>query len=205
MKSIINFSLAAALTIFLLSCSKTGDVGPAGATGPGGPAGPAGPAGPVGNANVKVDTFTLATNQWVNAAIYYVGTSALVSTGYVSKYYDRAVPRLTAEFMQAGLVLIYFSSQPDLNTAVYSPMPFSFTNGFGGYALNLAYEATVGKLRLHFFLNKVYDDPPSISTYNVPKYRFKVITIEGSISGRVGTPPDPKDYKAVCKYYGIEE
>ncbi|HTD93256.1 MAG TPA: hypothetical protein VK644_05575 [Chitinophagaceae bacterium] len=201
MRTCNTFFLSVAITLFLASCSKSGDQGP---VGPAGPQGGTGQQGPAGSANVKIDTFTVATTQWTYGAIYYVGSSPNVSTGYVSKYFDHAMPRLTADFLQNDLTLVYFQSEPGVNVNNYTHVPFAFPTGLG-YALNLASETFVGKTRVHFFLSKISADPPLLTTYSVSNYKFKVITIDGSIARSAEPLPDVNDYAAVCKYYGISE
>lgn len=204
MKKLRFILLCLPALVFLLQSCQKGDTGPAGATGPAGPAGPTGAQGPAGTANVKTDTFSLTNANWIYSGIYYVGVAPNVSSGYFTKYYDYVIPRMTDSFLVSGTVLVYFNSEPDLYPNVWSPMPFSFTAG-AGYAYNYVFETLPGKIRLHFFFNKVSVDPPALSTYTIPNHKFKIITIAGNIGGRIANTqlPDPRDYLAVCRYYGI--
>lgn len=182
--------LLSIITILAAGCGKDGAVGPqgdkgdkgsAGATGPTGATGDQGPKGNTGNANVKIDTFSVKNTDWLYSAILYVGVGKSTASGYYTKYYDKSNTLLTDDFLKTnGVVMVYYTSNPDFNNASWLPLPFSFLT-IGGYNINFAYETFVGKVRMHFYLTNTTASSPKLDTYQLPSVRYKVIALTGTI------------------------
>ena len=167
--------------------------------------GPAGPQGPEGNANVKVDIFTVKTTDWIYGGNYMFSTEGKGTTYYVTKYFDHNNSLITANLLISGLVLVYFQSNPDYNTAQWQPLPFSSTAAFNGYNQNFAYETFVGKVRLHFYLTKDSVNPPPLSTYNTQSLQYKIIVVSGTLLGSIHQNHiNVNNYNEVSRFLGIK-
>jgi hypothetical protein len=165
--------------------------------------GPAGPQGPEGNANVKVDTFTVKTTDWATGALYWFNNGDGGAIGYNSRYFDRNNTLITADLLNSGLVLVYFQSSKIFNTVQWQPLPFTFTF-ITGFSQNYAYETFVGRVRLHFYMNKVFADPPDITTYIMPTQKFKIIAVSGTLINAIHTNHiNLNNYHDVSKFLGI--
>jgi hypothetical protein len=167
--------------------------------------GPAGPQGPAGNANVKVDTFTVKTADWIYGGNYMFSTGGGVTSYYVTKYFDRNNSLITANLLISGLVLVYFQSNPDHNNAQWEPFPFSSTVAGNGYNQNFVYETFVGKVRLHFYLTKDSIKPPSLSTYDIQSLQYKIIVVSGTLLGSIHQNHiNVNNYNEVSRFLGIQ-
>lgn len=222
-----RFNLAALLCVCILavaSCTKEGPAGPQGtagtngnngATGPQGPAGPTGPKGPTGpqgptgNANVKVDTFTLRNNQWLNNSIFWFSTGGSTSQGYVTRYHTRNIPSVNADILNKGMVLVFFTASDGPNSNLWTPMPFSFLDNYSGaYTYNLTFTPAVGKVTLHFFFAKIGAASvlPTLSTYPIPDRKIKIVVVSGQIlAGARSANVDLKNYQAVARWLGLDQ
>lgn len=166
--------------------------------------GPAGPQGPEGNANVKVDTFTVKTTEWATGTYYWLNDGVGGAIGTRSRYFDRNNTLITADLLNSGLVLVYFQSAKIYNTVQWQPLPLAFTNGFNGFAYNYAYETFIGKVRLHFYLSKVFGAQPDIDTFVMPTQKFKIIVVSGTLINAIHTNHiNLKNYHDVSKFLGI--
>ena len=173
--------------ILLLSCGKTG------------------PAGPQGNANVVEDTFTITSSQWLWNSQYNFETSPGGSTEYFTRYYDAAFPSATQDILNTGMVLVYFTPNP-INNNQWAPLPYQFTGFGGGFDYNIVYETKVGSVRLHYFFvsRSTSATIPTLSTYNMATYKFKLVAVSGKIvSGMKKAHIDPNDYNAVSHFVGF--
>ena len=209
-----GFIAACLFSLFFLTllpgCSKTG---PAGATGPAGPtgaagaAGPQGPQGPEGNANVFVDTLTLTSSQWIYNSQYSFETSSGSYTEYFTRYHDITDSAVTQGVLDSGQVLAYFVPNPIANTAQWAPLPYQFLDGSGEFNYNVVFQTYVGKIELGYFFSQVVANPtiPTLSTYNIPTYHFKIVVMTGTISTamyRAGV--DVGNYSSVSKFLGLD-
>jgi hypothetical protein len=212
-KQICNLIFILALAVFAAGCGKDGAIGPQGDKGEQGDkgatgaAGEAGPKGATGNANVKIDTFTVKNEAWLYNATYYIGTSQNTSSGYFSRYYDRPNTLLTQSFLNDnGIVMVYYQSTPSFYKDQWVPLPYSFYSGTSKYAVNFAYQTDVGKVRLHFFFSNYDGAPPVLSTYNIPKLRFKVVALTGTIvSGMKKNNINLNSYTDVSNYLNLKQ
>lgn len=142
--------------------------------------------GPEGNADVKVDTFNIASPDWIYSAVYWFSTSAGSSQGYVSKYFDHAQALLSSDLIKTGQISIYATTYTLFETTMWTPLPYSFTENLNAaYSYNYAYDATPGKLRIFFFFGKGTGTAPSISAYKVGPIKVKLVMIAGTIVSQV--------------------
>ncbi len=189
MKVFSTFSIILFITLAFTSCKgERGELGPPGAAGPTGATGVAGPTGPQGNANVKTDTFRLSNANWLWNSQYQVAATENTTALVFTRYYDKTLPALTADILNTGAVLIYFT--PNLAGALpqpaqWTPLDYQYSLGMG-YNINIRYETMAGKVRLHYFYTAGMVVPPTtLSTAVLPTYKFKIITIAGAIAGRM--------------------
>jgi hypothetical protein len=174
------------LVFFFAACSKEGPAGPAGEQGEQGPAGQQGPKGDMGNANVKVYTKDISTATWT-----IVGTSA---NGYLNLVIN-APTVLTSDVVNdwVNLVYVYTSEFQE----PWSLLPFTSDRG-----VSVNSSLTVGKLTLRRSQN---GQPSTQSWYHTVRLVCIEPSATGTLARKAAPLPDFNDYRAVCKYYGIEE
>ena len=216
MKKITFPAIITILTVLIFTSCKKGDSGPAG---PVGPAGPTGVAGPEGNANVSVDTFTLTSSDWLWNSSYSFTTENGSYTSYFTRYHDRSFSKLTADVLDKGIVLVYFTSSSATNSSQWTPLNFSFLAFSYQYYYHVAYETFAGKLRLHYFYtpNGPGGTVPysALATAVITNYKFKIIVAPGNIGARTASGLSGPAYTAeqlkkmpyetVCRLLGIKE
>ena len=200
---------SAALVFLIASCSKTGPTGPAGSTGATGAAGPAGltgPQGPQGNANVKTDTFSLTSSQWLWNSQYEVQTNPSSYTYYFTRYHNVTNAAITQGILDSGMVLVYFTPNTTGNTSQWAPLPYEFSDGSGNFNYEIVFETSVGGLRLHYFFVQTVAAAtiPTLSTYAIATYKFKIVVVSGVLSSSMKSAHvDVNDYNAVSRFTGI--
>ena len=197
--------LFAVISIFTAGCSKTG---PAGATGPSGATGPAGPQGvqgPEGNANVLVDVFSLVSSQWIYNSQYSLETSSGSYTEYFTRYHDVTDSAVTQAILNTGVVMVFFVPNPIVDTNQWLPLPYQFEDGSQIFTYNLAFETMPNTVRLHYFFAQINPGTiPTLATFDIPTYKFKIVVISGTISTAMQQAGiDKSDYNAVSAYLGL--
>lgn len=189
------------ISILAAGCSKTG---PAGATGPQGSTGaqgPAGPQGPQGNANVVVDTFTLVNSQWLWNDDYILYTGSGSYTEWFTRYYTTSYPAVTAGVIDSGMVLVFMTPNLQDKTA-WAPLPYTFDTG-KGYSYDFVYVTTPGSVELEFYFGEQASGVtvPTLSTYVMPSYAFKLVAVTGTIvDGMEKAGIDKGNYAQVSAY-----
>jgi hypothetical protein len=194
--------IIATSTILFTGCSKS--TGPAGATGPQGATGATGPTGPQGNANVKVDTFTLTSSQWLWNDNYVLFTGGGSYTEWFTRYYKATFSAVTQGVLDSGIVLVYMT--PNLqNTNQWSPLPYTFDTG-DGYAYDFVYVTSPGTVELEFYFADATNtaSPPALSTYAMASYTFKLVAVTGSIATSMEKSKiDYSNYAQVAGFLGL--
>jgi hypothetical protein len=181
------------LAMLLSSCGKTGPAGPAGtqgtqgvqgATGAAGGTGATGPAGPEGNANVLDTTFKLTTSQWIYNSQYSMETTPGSYLEYFTRYYDVTFPAITQGVLDSGLVLAYMVPNPIANTNQWAPLPYQFLDGSGDFYYVVVFQTYLGKVEMDYFFQQIVANTslPTLSTYDIPTYTFKLVVITGSLA-----------------------
>lgn len=137
---------------------------------------------PGGAANVKVDTFTVAGNDWIWNSQYIYETSASSYTEYFTRYYVRLNSSITQAVLDGGAVIAYFQPSPVNNPGQWAPLPYQFDSSFG-YTFNYVYVTSPGQIVLHYFFIQTDSTAtvPTLSTYNDETRMFKVVAISGNI------------------------
>jgi hypothetical protein len=193
-----------AISIFAVGCSKTG---PAGATGPAGSTGstgPQGPQGPEGNANVQVSTFTVTNSQWLWNDNYILYTASGSYTEWFTRYYKATFPAVTQGVLDSGLVLVYMT--PNLSdNSQWSPVPYTFDTGLG-YSYDFVYVTGPGTVELEFYFGDQSPTvtPPTLSTYSMATYSFKVVAVTGSIATSMENRQiQYSNYSQVANFLGL--
>jgi hypothetical protein len=176
--------------------------------------GPAGSQGPMGNANVKVDTFSVASSQWVIGVNPLAGTIPGTSATDYMLSYSRLNNSITQDVMDNGLVLGYFDPLPGATQEIWDALPFQYpisnsflTTSVYNCNINFLYFTIPGQVTVGFFFSQPAANTalPSLATYNAGiNYRFKIV----SITGQAGTfmkqnHVNLKNYAEVSKALGL--
>ena len=207
MKSNVSFLLC--LALFVASCSKTGPAGPAGpagAQGSTGATGVAGPQGPQGNANVMVDTFSLTSSQWAWNSQYSLETAPGSYTEYFTRYHNVTLTSITQGIIDSGMVLAYIIPNPLVNTVNSTPLPFQFLDGSETFFYDVAFQVSLGKVELDYFFQQISPTAtiPTLSTYNIPTYTFKLVVISGSLAAQMKQQNvDVGNYSQVSHFFNL--
>jgi len=170
-----------------------------------GPQGPIGPQGPEGNANVKVDTFTVANAQWLYNSQYSMETSPGSYVEYFTRYYDRTESTITQDILTSGMVLVYFTPNPIVGPA-WDALTYQFLDGSGDFYYVVAANVTVGQVELDYFFQQIVANSslPTLYNYDIPTYRFKVVVVSGQIAAyMLSHHIDFKNYSAVSRLTGL--
>jgi hypothetical protein len=195
----IMLVIIATSAILFGGCSKS--TGPAGATGP---QGAAGPTGPQGNANVMVDTFTLVSSQWLWNDNYVLFTGGGSYTEWFTRYYKATFSAVTQGVLDSGMVMVYMT--PNLqNNNQWAPVPYTFDTG-DGYAYDFVYVTSPGTVELEFYFADASNtaSPPTLSTYNMASYTFKLVAVTGSIATSMQKSKiDHSNYAQVANFLGL--
>jgi hypothetical protein len=175
------------------------------ACGSSGSAGATGPQGPEGNANVQVDTFSLTNSQWQYNSQYSLTTSPGSFTEYFTRFYDAPFSPLTRAILDSGLVLAFFTPNTFNNTDQWAPLPYEFMDGTGAFTYNVVFETMLDSVRLHYFFVPIGNGvPPTLATYDIPTYAFKLIAVSGGTAAAMAAAHvDLKNYAAVSKFVGL--
>jgi hypothetical protein len=155
--------------------------------------GPQGQTGANGNANVVIDTFTVANADWADKATYSHVTQFDPGSGYVfpGMDYIRPLQAIDSSILATGLVMV------DVN-AVWNypgyanrwiPIPYSFYGGSWTY--NLDYLTDLYQVKLDFYLTRLVANtganPSSTDVQNVdlPTYKVKIVVIAGTTVAQI--------------------
>jgi hypothetical protein len=194
--------IMASSTILFTGCSKS--TGPAGATGLQGATGAAGPTGPQGNANVMVDTFTLVSSQWLWNDNYILFTGGGSYTEWFTRYYKATFSAVTQGVLDSGMVMVYMT--PNLtNNNQWSPVPYTFDTG-DEYAYAFVYVTSPGTVELEFYFADATNTatPPTLSTFAMPSYKFKLVAVTGTIATSMQKSKiDHSNYAQVANFLGL--
>lgn len=143
--------------------------------------GPAGPQGPEGNANVKTDVFSVTSANWLWNSQYEFQTNPSSFTEYFTRYYVRSNNSITQDVLDNGMVLVYFTPNTSDNNNQWAPLPYQFTDASGNFNYNIVFETSPGSVKLHYFF--VQTNPtatiPSLSSYTIATYKFKIVSVTG--------------------------
>jgi len=170
-----------------------------------GPAGPAGPQGPEGNANVKTDVFSIGGTDWIWNSQYVYETGAGSFTEYFTRYYVRNNNTVTQDVLNNGMVLVYFTPSPVNNPNQWEPLPYQFDSSFG-YTYNYVFVTSLGAVTLHYFFIQTSTTAtlPTLSTYNDPVRKFKIVTVTGETGTFMKVNHiNLNDYNAVSRATGL--
>ena len=188
--------IIAASTLLFNGCSKS--TGPAGATGA------TGPAGPQGNANVMVDSFSVTSSQWLWNDDYLLYTSGSSFTEWFTRYYKAAFSAVTQGVLDSGMVMVYMTPNIQDNNQ-WSPVPYTFDSG-NGYSYNFVYVTSPGTVELEFYFSDetTTATPPTLSTYAMATYTFKLVAVTGSIATSMEKSKiDHSNYAQVANFLGL--
>ncbi len=166
-----------------------------------GPVGPKGAKGEDGNANVVIDTFTVANADWASGT-YWLSHAPNAALGWASRYYDRTDSAVTQGVLDSGMVLVFFKSYTS-HANEWTILPFSMLNTFAGFNYNFVFETSVASVRLHIYFTPwdASSTPPSVYTYTFPAYTFKIVSVAGTLKSKmVESGVNTQDYGAVMKF-----
>jgi len=162
--------------------------------------------GPGTNTAVNTNVFTISNTQWLWNSQYVFQTSPSSYTEYFTRYCDTAVASITQNVLDDGMVMVYFTPNTSNNTNQWAPLPYEFTDGSGNFNYEIAYETNVGTIRFHYFFVQLVATAtiPVLSTYDIPTYKFKVISVTGTLLGAIRKNHiNLSDYQAVSRFTGV--
>lgn len=168
--------------------------------------------GDIGNANViSSGWFSTAYEDWVEGTNGYFLTDGRAfdfsEAGDNGMIVDQDAFQIDAAHSDAA-ILVYV----DLLNGTIRPAPFEIsvdlnTPSHAFYDIKCRYVILSSGKNTRVYpvvalKGSSWDAPTAIS--NVSYFRWKIVVIPTSVARR-SSPPDPKDYKATCAYYGIPE
>src|SRR6202000_185659 len=177
--------------------------GPKTSTGWGVPISVKGATGAEGNANVQTTVFSLTNAQWLWNSNYEFQTNPSSYTEYFTRYADNTVSTITQDILDNGEVMVYFTPNTSNNTNQWAPLPYEFTDGSGNFNYEMAFETNVGTVRLHYFFVQLVASAtiPTLSTYTIATYKFKVVVVSGTLAASLKkNNVNLNDYNAVSKF-----
>jgi hypothetical protein len=131
---------------------------------------------PAASAPVVSYLRTTTNADWVNGQAYYIGTSPKVGSGYFTRSVEITAPAITATVLRTGSVETFVKTDPDINGANWTALPFTFPHaGPSGWSYCFVAETFVGKVRVHFFFAGDLNSAPALTTYTLPNYEIKVV------------------------------
>lgn len=161
--------------VFVWSC-KQGDVGPkgdTGATGATGPTGATGATGATGTANVIYSTW-FTTTAWTKTTLF----------GVDNFDFDKAVPGITTDILEKGVVLVYGklngynSTLGLLNNPVQLPYTVVYKSGITLNSDFWSFITSAGNLKMKFISDQnLYSSGPATT------YQFRYIIVPGGVAG----------------------
>lgn len=167
--------IASASLIF--SCAKDGEDGLPG------PVGQTGQTGQTGNSNVKSETFTSNTSDWI-----HIGTNGQAGDGFSFLQFSSII---TSDIANSGAVFVYVLS----TGGGWIALPASFTKSAWTENWRYAYSS------LQLVISKEDSD---FNTLNPGIQTFKVVAI--SSTARIANPNvDYNDYEQVKAAFNLEE
>jgi hypothetical protein len=112
---------------------------------------------------------------------YIFETSQNSYTEYFTRYDDVSVPALTQSALDSGSLQVFMTPSPIYNPNQWAPLPYQFDSSFG-FTYNFVYVARPGHVVLMLFF--IQTDPnatlPTLSTYPVNSYHFKIVVTPNS-------------------------
>ena len=189
----------------LTSCSP--EDGQDGAQGQQGVAGQDGIDGQDGNANVQTGTVDLVNEDWLwqgNFAFNHQGGG--FSSSWFTRYVDLAIAEIDTDIDENGLVLVFFKATTN---GGWQPLPFQFTSFGAGYFTHIAYESSVGNIRLHYFWTPNQGATPgSLNTFDIADLSFKYVIVQGTAVGKndenLGIDFRKMTYEEVMDHFGLD-
>ena len=165
-----------------------------------------GPQGPEGNANVLVETFTLASSDFSWRASF---NRAISPTRYLTnftRYHDCAFPAVTSSILSSGMVLAFVQLSPT-NVNQWDPMPYSVLDDTWTFTYNWDFETNIGAVRLHFYFwpnGTDFSHIPDMITYTIPTFSYKLVALSGeTVNSMKQAHINMKDYNAVKKFVNL--
>ena len=66
---------------------------------------------------------------------------------------------------------------------MWLPTPYSFLDGSGDFYYNIAFQTFTGYVELEFFFQQIVANAtiPTLSTYTIPSYTFKIVLTQGTM------------------------
>jgi len=114
---------------------------------------------------------------WAYGQAYYIGTSPNVGSGYFTRSVEVPTPAVTAAVLRTGSVETFVKTDPDINAANWTALPFTFPHAGSAWSYVFAAETFVGKVRVNFFFAGDLSSAPSLVSYKVPDYTIKIVVI----------------------------
>ncbi|MCW3465783.1 collagen-like triple helix repeat-containing protein [Chitinophaga nivalis] len=171
------------LAVFMISCSKKGDAGPAGATGPAGPKGDPGAGSGVIYSDWLDVSFKPDTIHLVGGRIDTIGYYAFIDA-----------PKLTQTLLNSADVKVYVNTS-DASDPVIISLPYHASSG-----LNIQVMAYTQRIQL--------DANADLGTIfaNGKKYQqYRYIIVPGNTKARSAASVNWSDYASAKAYLGLKD
>jgi len=91
------------------------------------------------------------------------------------------------------------------NTNQWSPLPYTFDTG-DGYSYAFVYVTSPGTVELEFYFPATSSTatPPTLSTYDMASYAFKLVAVTGTIATSMEKSKiDHSNYAQVANFLGL--
>jgi hypothetical protein len=101
--------------------------------------------------------------------------------------------------------MVFFIPNPIANPNQWAPLPYVFLDGSENFTYNIVFATSPYTVELDYFFNELKTvAPPTLSNYNIPTYKFKIIVMSGAISTAMQKAGiDKSDYSAVSAYLNL--
>ena len=135
-------------------------------------------------------TFSLGNANFAWNSTYVYNTSTGSYTEYFTRYHVVSIPAITQQVLDSGSVEVYFNPDPSVNTNHWEHLPYRFLDGFSGFYYVLAPQTKLAQVEIDFFFEQINASAtiPTLSTYPVPTYKFKVVVTPSSQSTAIASP-----------------
>ena len=163
-------------------------------------------------ATVESGSFSLENGDYENS-YFSITTGPVSAFGRSAKVATIEIPAITEQVFNEGLILVYMKIPVGLTTTAtqWTQVPFEILSFEGDYLINFASAYEIGKLRIHYFFEKVNDAAviPNVFTETVPNYEFKYVIVydmtkaAGARVQSLGI--DYSDYQQVKEHFGLAD
>jgi hypothetical protein len=127
---------------------------------------------------------------WNSQYVFETGPNSY--TEYFTRYDDVSVPALTQSRLDSGSLQVFMTPSPANNPSAWLPLPYQFDSSFG-FTYNFTYVARPGHVVLMFYFIQTSPSAtlPTLSTYSINTYNFKIVVTPNSAGTTSAARPLP--------------